>query len=99
MRVDERNLTAGSAGIGSAAGAQEIGRAGREASGGASASGSGDRVELSSTLTGVSRALASDGAARASRVASLARAYQSGSYQPDGVVIARGLVSDALAGA
>jgi anti-sigma28 factor (negative regulator of flagellin synthesis) len=56
-------------------------------------------VELSSTLTGVSRALASDGAARASRVASLARAYQSGSYQPDGFVIARGLVSDALAGA
>jgi hypothetical protein len=99
MRVDERNLTAGGARMGGAAGAQETGKVGREASGPSGASGSGDRVEFSSTLKGVSRALASDGAARAGRVASLARAYQSGSYLPDGYVIARGLVSDALAGA
>lgn len=98
MRVDESNLTAGGTGIGSAVGAQETGKTERGDSARSGASGLGDRVELSSTLTGLSRAWAADGTARASRVASLARAYQSGSYRPDASVTAQGMVSDALAG-
>lgn len=98
MRIDDRNLTGVSAGIGGLAGAQEVAKSGRDAAGVSGGSGSGDRVEISSTLAGLSRAMASDGNARASRVQALARSYQSGRYQPDAAATSRGMVSEALAG-
>jgi anti-sigma28 factor (negative regulator of flagellin synthesis) len=98
MRVDERIGTGGLADIGNTAGTTETAKAGRDDSSSSTTRGAGDRVELSSTLAGLSRALSSDGAARTGRVSALALSYQSGNYRPDPTATASGLVSDALAG-
>lgn len=97
MRIEECTLT-GASGIGNAAGAQETARSGRDAARVSGGSGSGDRVELSSTRAVLSRAMASDGATRNARVQALSRSYQSGSYRPDGAATSRSMVSEALAG-
>ena len=55
-----------------------------------------DRVEFSSTLGSLSRAMAADGSSRANRVQALAAQYQSGNYRPDFLATSRGMVSEAL---
>lgn len=56
----------------------------------------GDRVELSSTLATLSRALSASGSERANRVQALAAQYQSGNYHPSSAATASGMVSEAL---
>ena len=73
----------------------------REASTTSSQSGntSGDRVELSSGLAGVARALAAYGSDRASKVQQLAGQFQAGTYNPNSLAISQGMVAQALSGA
>ncbi len=58
---------------------------------------SSDRVELSSALGSLSRALTAHHSDRATRVQDLAAQYQSGNYRPDSQATSRAMVSDALA--
>jgi hypothetical protein len=58
--------------------------------------GSGDRVELSSALASVSRALSSYQTDRAGTVQALAVQFQAGRYQPDSLATSRGMVAEAL---
>ena len=96
MKVYDRNLTG--------AGAAETGRtqethASDRAAGAslAGTKGEGDRVELSTTLGRVSRALASYGSDRAARVQALSAQYQSGQYRVDSMATGRAMIQDALA--
>jgi len=56
----------------------------------------GDRVEFSGTLGRLSRVLSTFQSDRSTRVEALAAQYQSGSYQPDSMVISRAMISEAL---
>ena len=97
MRIYDRELTgAASAETGRS---QEAQKADRDASTASSqsSSGSGDRVELSSGLASVSRALAADSSARASKVQQLSAQFQAGSYSPSSSSISKGVVAHALA--
>lgn len=99
MRVDDRNLT--SIPAAESGRTQEAQRTSRE-DGARSVSsgennGSGDQVELSSTLGSLSRAMSAYGSDRQNRVEELAGQYQAGSYEPDSVGTSRGLISEALA--
>ena len=60
---------------------------------------SGDRVELSSGLASVTRALAAYGASRAQKLQQLTAQFQAGTYTPDSLSISQGLVANALGGA
>jgi anti-sigma28 factor (negative regulator of flagellin synthesis) len=62
----------------------------------AAAAGSEDRVELSSTLGSLSKAIAAYGSSRASQVQALAAQYQSGNYRTESLATSRGMVSEAL---
>jgi len=62
----------------------------------AATDGSADRVEISSTLARVSRALSSFTSDRAAKVQSLSNQYQSGSYRPDAMATGKGIVAEAL---
>jgi len=96
MRVYDRNLTGTTAAETSRP--TETHEAERNA--GASSSsvrGFGDRVELSSTVGRVSRALYVDGSTRAAHVQALAARYQSGHYHPDSLGTGRALISETLA--
>jgi anti-sigma28 factor (negative regulator of flagellin synthesis) len=98
MRVYDVNLTNTSA-AGSAR-TTESQKADRASNGQSSASGSAgasDRVEFSSALGSLSRALASSDSARAERVQALATQYQSGNYWPDSMATSRAMVSEAAA--
>ena len=96
MRIYDRDLT-GTAATDSGR-PQEAQKADREATTTASQSGSssGDRVELSSGLATVSRALAAYGSDRAGKVQQLAAQFQSGTYQPSSLATSQGMVSQAL---
>ena len=63
----------------------------------AAAGGSEDRVELSSTLDTLSRALAADDAKRSERVDVLTALYAGGNFRADSQATSQGIVSDALA--
>lgn len=80
--------------------ASETPRTDRESStprsGGASST-SGDRVELSSALYSLSRALESYSARRSGQVEALSAQYESGLYRADASATSRGLVAEALA--
>lgn len=96
MRIYDRDLTGTAA---SESGrSQETQKPDRETAttSSQSASGSGDRVELSSGLATVSRALAVDGSDRATRVQQLAAQFQAGTYQPSSLAISQGMVAQAL---
>lgn len=96
MKVYDRNLSgASTAEAGRAQETQQLDRSG-QARTGSSRSGSEDRVELSSTLTRLSRALSASGSSRASQVQALAAQYQSGNYRPNSLATSRGMVSEAL---
>jgi anti-sigma28 factor (negative regulator of flagellin synthesis) len=93
MRIQNENLTGAT---GAATGrAQETHRFGQaeaaEASRGAQ---SGDRVELSSTLGSLARAISTDSAGRGNRVQELASSYQSGFYQTDSLATSRALLAE-----
>lgn len=97
MRVDNRKPT-GTAAAESGR-AQETEKSNRNPGvrSGAAASGkSGDRVELSSTLEALSRAMSAFRSERANRVPALAAQYQSGSYYANSAVTASSMVSEAL---
>ena len=78
--------------------AAETQRAGRESSTRRSGAGStsGDRVELSSALRSLSRALESYSARRSGQVEALSAQYESGQYRADAAATSRGLVVEAL---
>jgi len=99
MRIYDRDLT-GTASAESGR-SQETQRTDRETAAGSSqaSSAAGDRVELSSGLASVTRALAAYGSSRAGKVQQLASQFQSGNYHPDSLAISQGMVAQALAGA
>ena len=97
MRVDDRNSTGATPA--ESRRAQETGKSNRNQglrTGTAATDRIGDRVELSSTLETLSRAMSAFGSERANRVQALAAQYQSGSYHADSAATARGMVSEAL---
>ncbi|HEY1340541.1 MAG TPA: flagellar biosynthesis anti-sigma factor FlgM [Bryobacteraceae bacterium] len=99
MRVNERNLTGSAAPeSGRTQEAQQVGRESGLRSGNRVDTG-GDRVEFSSALGRLSRAMSAFQADRASRVEALAAQYQSGRYRADSGATARGMVAEALGAA
>ena len=97
MRVDDRNLTgAAPAQSGRAQQTAKSTRNQAARTGTAATDKTGDRVELSSTLETLSRAMSAFGSERANRVQALAAQYQSGGYHADSAATARGMVSEAL---
>jgi anti-sigma28 factor (negative regulator of flagellin synthesis) len=97
MRVDNLNLTGTTAA--QTGRTQETEKSNRDPgaqTGAAATDKTNDRVELSSTLATLSRALSASGSERSSRVQALAAQYQSGNYHADSLATARGMVSDAL---
>jgi flagellar biosynthesis anti-sigma factor FlgM len=97
MKITSQNSTSAStSGTGSA---QEIQKSGSGSPGaGAKSATGGDRVELSSTLGSLSRAMESYSSSRDSHVQALAAQYQSGTYKVDSAAISRGMISEALGG-
>src|SRR5664279_4071843 len=97
MRIYDRDLTGTAA---SESGrSQETQRPDREAAlTSGSRSGSGDRVELSSGLASVSRALASYQSDRGGKIQQLAMQFQAGTYRPNSQAISQGMVAEALSG-
>jgi len=96
MRIDDRHLTGASpATSGRTYGTQKPNH-GQSFQTETATGQSGDRVELSSTLESLSRAISAFGSERANRVELHAVQYQSGNYRPDSEATARGLVSEAL---
>jgi anti-sigma28 factor (negative regulator of flagellin synthesis) len=96
MRVNEHSLTGAS--TAEAGRAHETQRTDSGAASRAAESTSGgDRIELSSTLNSVSRAMAGDRYGRAARVQQLAALYESGQYHADATATSRAMVSEALA--
>jgi anti-sigma28 factor (negative regulator of flagellin synthesis) len=93
MRINNGN-TGATAETGGTQNAQKSGRSGGNASGGLDPN--SDSVEFSSTLGGLSRAVANDSAQRQSRVQAVAAAYQSGRYQTDSLAISCSMIADAL---
>jgi anti-sigma28 factor (negative regulator of flagellin synthesis) len=98
MKVYDRDLTG--AGATESSRSQETQRTDRGATTASSQTGNGstDRVELTSGLASVSRALSSDGVDRASKIQQLTAQVQSGNYQPSSVAISQGMVAEALSG-
>lgn len=98
MRINDLSMT-GTASAESGR-TQETQKADRETAASSSQSGSssGDRVELSSGLASVSRALASSSSDRASKVQQLSAQFQSGNYKPSSLATSQSMVSEALSG-
>lgn len=96
MRIYDRDLT-GTASTESGR-SQETQRAERDATATSAQSGSSasDRVELSSGLASVTRALAAYGSDRSGKVQQLTAQFQSGSYSPNSLAISQGMVAHAL---
>lgn len=96
MRIYDNNVTGPS--VNETAKSQETQRTtGTGTTRNAGAGASEDRVEISSTLDTLSRALAADDAKRADRVNVLEVQFAAGSYQPDSKATSHALVSDMLA--
>jgi anti-sigma28 factor (negative regulator of flagellin synthesis) len=97
MTINDRNLTGTTpAEAGRSQETQKSNRNQGVRTGTAASDKTGDRVELSSTLATLSRAISAFGSERANRVQALTGQYQSGSYHPDSAATARGMVSEAL---
>lgn len=92
MKVTSQDLSGlGAAG---ASGAQEVQKQGSSNKG--AGGGGNDRVDFSSALGSLSRAMSSDGSTRQAKVQALTAQYQSGGYTADSGAIGRGLISEAL---
>ena len=98
MKIYDRDLTGASAAESGRAQESQKPDKGNSSRSSSAAQGSGDRVELSSTLSRVSRAMTSYQSDRAARVQALAAQVQAGSYQPDSLGTSRGMVAEALSG-
>jgi anti-sigma28 factor (negative regulator of flagellin synthesis) len=97
MRIYDSNL-AGTSAAESGRAAETVKISGDSNKGTAKSSDrSGDRVELSSTLGHLARAMESFGSARSSRVEALAALYQSGNYRVDSAATSRAMIGEALA--
>jgi hypothetical protein len=98
MRIDDRKLTGPTpAGTGRAQETEKSNRNQGIQTGTNAAGTTGDRVELSSILETLSRAMSAFGTERANRVPALAAQYQSGSYYyADSAATADSMVSEAL---
>ena len=97
MRIDDRDLTGASpAKSGRTYGTQKPNHGQSVQTETATTGQVGDRVELSSTLETLSRALSASGSERSSRIQALAAQYQSGNYYPDSASTARSMISEAL---
>jgi hypothetical protein len=96
MKVNDRDLTGASAAeSGRSQETQKLDR-GTSSRSATAAEGTGDRVELSSTLSHLSRAIAAHGADRAGRVQALTTQFQSGQYRPSSRATSQSMVADAL---
>ena|ERR1051325_2130906 len=93
MRVYDQNSTGAT--VGGAERAKETQRTGGGPEASAHTGNRGDRVELSTGMGSLSRALASDEAGRATRLQELAAQYQAGSYHPDAAETGRAMLADA----
>src|SRR5438067_2543667 len=96
MLIYENNLTGSAAEAGRTQETQKSERSESTRSGAAGYSGPIDRVEFSSALGSLSRAMSADGSSRANYVQALAARYDSGNYHPDSAAVGRAMVSDAL---
>jgi hypothetical protein len=96
MKIYDGNLT-GTAGA-EASRPPEAHKAEGSRESGPSAQATGDRVEFSGGLGGLSRAVSADHSARASRIQALTSQVQDGTYHPDSRAISRGMIVDALVG-
>ena len=97
MRINDRNLTGATpAESGRAQEAQKPNRNQGVQTETPTTDKAGDRVELSSTLEALSRAISAFGAERSNRVQLHAVQYQRGTFHPDSEATARGIVSEAL---
>jgi len=97
MRIYDQNLTGNAAA--ESGRSKETQKPDRETTtplAGTGGGGSGDRVELSSALASVSRALASYHSDRADKVQTLAAQFQAGTYQPSAQATSRAMVAEAL---
>jgi len=94
MRVNDRNAL-GSAAV-EAGRTAETQRSDRTDAGRPGAADTtNDRVEFSSSLSRLSRAISVDKAQRNSHVQALAAAYQAGTYRPHSLGASRGLIAEA----
>jgi anti-sigma28 factor (negative regulator of flagellin synthesis) len=94
MKVTSQDLSGlGAAG---ASGAQEVQKGGAASKSGGLGSRGSDRIDFSSTLGSLSRAMSSDGSTRQAKLQVLTAQYNSGSYSADSAAIGRGLISEAL---
>jgi Anti-sigma-28 factor, FlgM len=93
MRINNGNTTGAAA---ETVGTQNIQKFGKGGGTSAGLDPDSDQVAFSSTLGGLSRAVANDSAQRQSRVQTVAAAYQSGRYQPDSLATSRAMIADAL---
>jgi anti-sigma28 factor (negative regulator of flagellin synthesis) len=94
MRVYDQTLNGTAAAR--AGGAQDVQRQDRTASPRINGTGGDDRVELSTTMSALSRALNTNQSDRADRVAELAAQYSRGEYRPDSFATARAMLTEAL---
>jgi anti-sigma28 factor (negative regulator of flagellin synthesis) len=96
MRVCDSNVAGAAAA--DAGRTQQSHRAdGADGANSSSSGGPGDRIEFSTTLGNLSRAIAHQAADRTARVEALAAQYQSGKYRPDSRATSRGMITEALA--
>jgi|SRR5579872_2556397 len=93
----EGNLTGSTAETGRSQETQRADREGAARVGSSAGNTGGDRVELSSALGSLSRALATFGSDRASKVTALAAQYRAGQYKSDPEATSRAMISEALA--
>lgn len=93
----EGNLAGSTAETGRTQETQRTDREGAARVGSSAGNTGGDRVELSSALGSLSRALATFGSDRASKVAELAAQYRAGQYKWDSQATSASMVSEALA--
>jgi anti-sigma28 factor (negative regulator of flagellin synthesis) len=99
MRIYDRDVTGTPAAeSGRSQEAQKTDRESSTTSSQPGSSTSSDRVELSSGLASVSRALTAYGSDRAGKVQQLTSQVQSGSYNPSSLAISQGMVTEALSG-
>jgi hypothetical protein len=94
MRVNNGNTAGAAAETSGTQNLQKLGGSGGTASGGLDPN--SDSVEFSSTLGGLSRAVADDSAQRQSRVQTVAAAYQSGRYQFNSLATSKAMIADAV---
>jgi hypothetical protein len=96
MRVNDRNTMGPAASeAGAAQETQKLDRASTATS--RVGDPGGDRVEFSSSLGRLAQAISTDNTQRASRVQTLAAAYQTGKYRPDSQATSQGMIAEAIA--